>query len=72
MTYAEYLKSFVGERGKLQVNECAFTFGLDEQPEDVLSGVFDDYVIVSVFDRSKVPLERAIPISLFSLSKGKR
>lgn len=66
MTYASFLRKYVGKKGRLIMTQGTWLFRLDEHQPGVLSEVYEGFVIFSI-DYKEGRYHRVIPTTLLSL-----
>jgi hypothetical protein len=62
MTYGEFLKGYIGKKGRLEWRSGSWELWAPGLGDDILGEVYEDFVIVSRGDS-----RRAIPLSIFIL-----
>ena len=67
MTYGEFLKGFIGAKGDLVWEAAGWSFRQRENGRDVLSAIFEDFVIVS-----SQTYENAVPLTAFNFNRDIR
>jgi hypothetical protein len=66
MTYASFLRKYVGKKGRLIPTQGTWLFRLAEHENGVLSEVYEGFVIFSI-DHKEGRYRRVIPNTLLSL-----